>query len=71
MFLGRLFGEMTLISMIKAEKPLPRNMGSLPELIVTEQGNELEHLIKQWITSTEEYAHLDDEQESVHSFLAG
>lgn len=68
-FIGRLFGKIALKSMIKDEKPLPRNMGSLPELIVGEQSDDLYFLKKQWITSLEEYSYLKDDHKFVHSFF--
>ena len=68
-FIGRLFGKMALKSMIKDDKPFQRNIGSLPELIVTEQSDDLELLKKQWITSLEEYSHLNDDHVFVHSFF--
>ncbi|MEX0778101.1 MAG: DUF1569 domain-containing protein [Balneolales bacterium] len=68
-FVGRLFGKMALKSMIKDEKPLQRNIGSLPELIIIEPSGDLEILKKQWITSLEEYAYLNDDHEFIHSFF--
>ena len=55
--------------MIKDEKQVQRNMGTLPELIVTETTGDLELLKKQRITSLEEYPHLNDTHEFVHSFF--
>ncbi len=68
-FIGRLFGKIALKSMTKDEKPVQRNMGTLPQLIVTETSGDLELLKKQWITSLEEYSHLNDNHKFVHSFF--
>jgi hypothetical protein len=68
-FIGRLFGKMALRSMIKDDRPVQRNMGTLPELIVSETSGDLELAKKQWIASIEEYGHLSDDHKFVHSFF--
>ena len=57
-FIGRLFGKMALKSLIKNDKPVQRNMGTLPELIVQEHNGNFELLKKKLVASIEAYAQL-------------
>jgi len=68
-FIGRLFGKIALKGMIKDEKPLSQNIGSLTELIVADVIGDLDLLKKQWMNSVQKYAHLSDEHQFVHSFF--
>ncbi len=66
-FIGRLFGRMALKSVLKDEKPLRRNTPTLPELIVTENGD-VEAEKAKWIALLEEHAHFSNPG-FVHSFF--
>jgi len=68
-FIGRLFGKMALRSMIKDERPVRRNMGTLPELIVSDSGGDIEFLKKHWMTTIKEYGHLPNDYKFVHTFF--
>ncbi len=70
LFIGRLFGQMALKSFLKDEKPVKKNMGTLPELKITEDVKEdLETLKEQWVTSIQKYTDLGDNHEYIHSFF--
>lgn len=69
-FIGRLFGKMALKSFLKDEKPIKKNIGTLPELKITEDVKEdLQTLKEQWVTSIQKFADLDDNHEYIHSFF--
>jgi hypothetical protein len=53
-FIGRLFGKIALKSFIGDERPLKRNSPTVPEFIVTENGNVIP-VIEQWIALIQEY----------------
>ena len=66
-FMGRLFGKVALKSMLKDENPINRNMPTLPELRIRENGN-MPFDKKEWIDVIEEYAHFSNPH-FVHSFF--
>jgi hypothetical protein len=68
-FIGRLFGKMALRSMIKNEKPIQRNMPTLPELRVSATSADFDALKKQWVESTEEFGLLTNDHKFIHSFF--
>ena len=69
-FIGRLFGKMALKGFLKDDTPVRRNMGTLPELKITESISEdLASLKEQWIASIQKYIGLNDNHEYVHSFF--
>lgn len=69
-FIGRLFGKMALKSFLKEDSPVKRNLGTLPELKITEDIKEdLQSLKEQWIASIQKYADLGDNHEYIHSFF--
>lgn len=69
-FIGRLFGKMALQSFIKDEKPIRHNIGTLPELKITEDVKEdLLSLKEQWVSSIQRYASLGNNHVSMHSFF--
>lgn len=69
-FIGRLFGNMALKSFLKDDKPIKHNVGTLPELKITENIKEdLQSLKEQWVESIQKYADLDENHEYIHSFF--
>lgn len=68
-FIGRLFGKLALKSMIKDEKPIGRNIGTLPELKTSVVSSSLEPLKKKWGTSVLNYNSLTANHRFVHSFF--
>jgi hypothetical protein len=69
-FIGRLFGKMALKSFLKEDSPVKRNLGTLPELKITEDIKEdLQSLKEQWIASIQKYADLGDNHGYIHSFF--
>jgi len=69
-FIGRLFGKMALKSFLKDNKPVRRNMGTLPELKITKEIKEdLNTLKERWTTSIQKYTTLKDNHEYIHSFF--
>jgi hypothetical protein len=58
-FIGRVFGQMILKSLMKDERPLQRNAPSIPELIVTENGDVPSERSK-WIVLIESHAHFSN-----------
>ncbi|HXB31279.1 MAG TPA: DUF1569 domain-containing protein [Puia sp.] len=59
MFLGRLFGKMALKNMIKDEKPVKRNMPTVPGFNIKDHGEVLSEKNK-WITMVKEHAHFSN-----------
>ena len=69
-FIGRLFGKMALKSFLRDEKPIKKNMGTLPELKITEDVKEdLQTLKEQWVASLQKYTDLENNHEYIHSFF--
>lgn len=69
-FIGRLFGKMALKSFLKDEKPISKNIGTLPELKISQDIEEdLEAMKEQWIASIQNYTGLKDNHEYIHSFF--
>ncbi|HVM89905.1 MAG TPA: DUF1569 domain-containing protein [Puia sp.] len=69
-FIGKLFGKVALKNFLKDDKPVKRNMGTLPELKITEDIKEdLNTLKEQWTISTKKYTDLKDNHEYIHSFF--
>ncbi|MBD0285609.1 MAG: DUF1569 domain-containing protein [Flavisolibacter sp.] len=66
-FLGYLFGKMSLKGMISDESPLKRNIPTLPELKVKETNGDVEAERKKWIALINEYAHFSN-PDFVHPF---
>jgi hypothetical protein len=66
-FIGRLFGKMALKDILKDENPMKRNMPSLTELKVRENGN-VDSQKKKWIALIEEYAYFSNPG-FIHSFF--
>ena len=67
MFLGRLFGKMALKNMIKDEKPVRRNMPTVPGFSVRDQGEVLSEKNK-WIAMVKEHANFSN-ADFVHPFF--
>jgi hypothetical protein len=67
MFLGRLFGKMALKSLIKDEKPMSRNMSTVPGFSITDHGDVLSEK-KKWIAMVEEHARFSN-VDFVHPFF--
>ncbi len=58
-FIGRIVGKMVLKNQTKNDQPLPKNMGTLDRLLVTESDGDLELQKQKWIeliNSYENYA---------------
>lgn len=69
-FIGRLFGKMALKNFLKDDKPVKHNLGTLPELKITEDIEEdLQSLKERWIASIRKYTDLGDKHEYIHSFF--
>lgn len=66
-FLGRLFGKMSLKSMIGDENDLKRSIPTLPELVVKENNVDLSSEKKKWVSLIEENA-LHPNPNFVHPF---
>jgi hypothetical protein len=67
-FLGRLFGKMALKDFIGDERPVKRNLPTIPGLVVKQNDGEIETQKKQWVTLIEGYANYPD-IDFVHSFF--
>jgi len=66
-FLGRLFGKMALKSLLKNENPIGRNMPTVPELRIKENGDVPSERAK-WIDLIGGYEHFSNPG-FVHSFF--
>ncbi len=53
--LGRLFGKVALKSFIKVDAPFRRNVPTLPDLRIKEDGGDVESLKSEWIALIREY----------------
>lgn len=58
-FLGRLFGRMALKSVMKDEAPLKRSTPTIPELVITTQGD-VELQKAEWIARIQQYEHFSN-----------
>jgi Protein of unknown function (DUF1569) len=58
-FVGKLFGKSALKGMLKDESPLKRNMPTVPEFKIKENGDAVAERNK-WITLIEEHAHVSN-----------
>jgi hypothetical protein len=67
MFLGRLFGKMVLKNFIKDEKPMDRNMPTVPGFAITGQGDVLSEK-KKWIDMVKEHVRFSN-ADFVHPFF--
>ncbi|OJJ19093.1 hypothetical protein BKI52_19960 [marine bacterium AO1-C] len=69
-FIGKIFGKMTLKSILKDNTPLKKNQPTHPDLIITGQGS-IEQPKQQWIALIKEYGQLSANQmnELIHPFF--
>ena len=67
-FLGRLFGKMALKGFIGDERPVKRNLPTIPGLVVKQKDGEIETQKKQWLALIEGYANYPD-IDFIHSFF--
>ncbi len=69
-FLGRIFGKAILKHALKDDKPIVKNVGTLPEFKMTETiSDDLQNLKEQWVKSIQQYADIDDNHTSIHGFF--
>ena len=67
-FIGKLFGKTVLRSMLKDEKPLKHNMGTLDSLKATDSNGNTFSQKKRWIELIKEFEFFSN-PEFVHTFL--
>ena len=67
-FLGHLFGKLALKSMIGDDRPVRRNMSTLPQLRVHEVTGDFPAAKNKWISFVKEYENFPDEG-FVHPFM--
>jgi hypothetical protein len=67
-FMGRLIGKMILKNILKNEKPLNRNIPTMPELIIKESNGNVMSKKTEWIALIGEYAHFSN-SDFVHPFF--
>ena len=67
-FIGKLFGKTALRSMIKDEKPVKHNMGTLDNLKVKESDGNTFSQKKRWIELIKEFEHFSN-PDFVHTFF--
>ncbi|RTE55456.1 DUF1569 domain-containing protein [Arenibacter aquaticus] len=67
-FIGKIFGKMALKSMIKDERPLKQNMGTLDELKVTESNGNVSVQKEKWIDLIREFEHFSN-PDFIHTFF--
>lgn len=65
--MGRLFGRMALKNLLKDEKPVSRNMPTVPEFRITGEGD-VAYEKRKWIGLIEEHAHYSN-PEFIHPFF--
>ena len=70
LFIGRLFGKMSLKSMVKDDKPLKQNQPTHPEFKIKGDGD-LERQKKEWMTLLDKYPYqkASDYASFVHPFF--
>ena len=66
-FIGRLFGKIALKSVLKDDKPIMRNMPTLPKLVITGNGDVAAEKAK-WTALIEAYSHFENPG-FVHTFF--
>ena len=66
-FIGRLFGKMALRKVMKDESPLARNTPTLPELIITGNGDMISERTE-WIAKIRDYANFSN-PDFIHPFF--
>lgn len=59
MFMGRVFGKMALKSVLKDEAPLRHGTPTIPELVITTQGD-VELQKAEWIARIQQYEHFSN-----------
>ncbi len=59
-FLGFIFGKSVLRKFLKDENPLPRNVSTLPFLIIKDHTGNLESNKQKWIEQMNQYVQSDD-----------
>jgi hypothetical protein len=67
MLLGRLIGQMALKNLIKDERPMSRNLPTVPGFSITDHGDVLSEK-KKWIAMVEEHARFSN-GDFVHPFF--
>jgi hypothetical protein len=67
MFMGRVFGKMALKQVLKDDSPLRKSTPTIPELIITDNGN-IEVQKAEWISKIEQYAHFSN-HDFIHPFF--
>ncbi len=67
-FSGFIFGKLALRKLIKDEKPVPKNMPTIPFLIIKDHEGDIESDKKKWIAQMNEYGQLDD-YKIIHPFF--
>jgi len=65
--IGRIFGKIALKGMVKDDNPLRRSTPTIPELIITGNGDIAAEKAK-WIAQLEDYAHFSD-PDLMHPFF--
>ncbi len=65
---GRLFGKMVLKGFIKDDTPFRRNVPTLPDLRIKDDGGDVESLKSEWIALIREYEHYSN-FDFVHPFF--
>ncbi len=67
-FLGRVFGKIALRGFIKDDAPFKRNVPTLPDLRITEDGGDVASLKSEWIALIREYTQYSN-FDFVHPFF--
>lgn len=66
-FIGRIFGRMWLRNSVKDDRPMQRSTPTIPEFIITGNGN-VEAQKKEWIALVKEHAHFTN-YDFIHPFF--
>ena len=67
-FIGRIFGKMSLKNILKDEKPLKKNTPSIPEFIIKEKTGDITSEKTKWISLIEHYGHFANDN-FIHPFF--